>query len=159
MSFRDPRLSPPCLPMWAAQVRVEAGFSKQCLPVALSPSPLSSCHSDPLPEPHCSSDLTSSGHFLPSAWTLLTLPRHRWRTSTASLWETSAQLGQFFFFFMKWCLRGWVQMSARPEHTSDNKIGILLGKYLHCLHPSVLSYELHVILRFSNVICVTDFQT
>lgn len=68
-------------------------------------------------------------------------------------------LVNFFFFFMKWCLHGWVQMSARPEHTSDNKIGILLGKYLHCLHPSVLSYELHVILRFSNVICVTDFQT
>lgn len=67
----------------------------------------------------------------------------------------------FFFvlFFEMVSVCGWVQMSARPEHTSDNKIGILLGKYLHCLHPSVLSYELHVIMRFSNVFCVTDFQT
>lgn len=38
----------------------EAGFSKWALPVALSLSPLCSCHSDPLPEPRCSSDLTSS---------------------------------------------------------------------------------------------------
>lgn len=47
MSFRDPHLSAPCLHMRVTQVRVEAGFSKQSLPVALSPSPLSSCHSDP----------------------------------------------------------------------------------------------------------------
>lgn len=42
----SPRLSAPCHPTRATQVRVEAGFSKQSLPVALSPSPLSSCHSD-----------------------------------------------------------------------------------------------------------------
>lgn len=50
----------PWLPVWMTQVRVEAGFSKHCLPVPLSPPPLCSCHSDPLSKPCCSSDLTSS---------------------------------------------------------------------------------------------------
>lgn len=100
MSFRDPCLSPPCLPIRATQVRVEAGFSKQSLPVALSPSPLSSCHSPPLPEPCCSSDLTSS------AISCLQLePRwiyHRWCTCTKSLCKNSTQLGRYFFFFWSW---------------------------------------------------------
>lgn len=39
-------ISFPCLPLWKRRVRVEAGFSKQCLPVPLSPSPLCSGHSD-----------------------------------------------------------------------------------------------------------------
>lgn len=133
MSFENPDF----LPMQAAQVRVEAGFSKQCLPVALSPSPLFSCHSDPLPEHHCSSDLTSlaiSCLLLEPCWSY----RH---TSDAQVLHHSVNIQLslvilVIFFPFKGYLVGWLPMSARQQHTRNNKI-ILLDKHLHCLYPSI----------------------
>jgi len=63
MSFGDPRLSPPSLPMRVTRVRVEVHFSQSSLFLfALSPCPLPSCHSDPF-QSHAAARTSLPGPF------------------------------------------------------------------------------------------------
>lgn len=125
------------LPPYAGgQVRVEAGFSKQCLPDALSPPPLPSCHSDPLPEPRCSSDLTSS------AISCLLLEPCRLYPSIGDAWVRHH------------CARMWFSLVILPESMAKFQDKHVRG---HC--PS-LSYDSHTdVLKcwrpsFNRILCL-----
>lgn len=124
-----------CLPVWLTKVRVETGFSKYRLPAPLSPSPLCSCHSDPLPEPHCSSDLTSL-----AISCLLLSPADSTPAQVMHLYYIIVQkllsMSEFFVWSVPVCLK-W--KDQRPESTGDNRNGssfsLRLYMFTGCVRP------------------------
>lgn len=112
-----PRLPPSCLPVWA--VGVEAVFSKRRLPVTLSLFSLSSCHSDPF-QSHAVA-LTS----LPKPFPAICLNPVNMQHEADENWNFVRELNIIYpppFFFYHACFCGLAQISAGPEHTTDNKI-------------------------------------